>query len=95
MSGEQYENTTKTDLVSTLTKHAFLVAGAYVSVCPSRTIAANDSGHHFITSPGYPGSYGNNLSCRLTLEVPSNKSARLAFIFVDIPGTYLSVYIAI
>jgi hypothetical protein len=53
-----------------------------VSVCPTRTITPSAIGR--VHSPGFAGNYGANLNCKLTLNVPSNKSVEISFKHLDI-----------
>ena len=53
-----------------------------VSVCPTRSIIPSAIGR--VHSPGFPGNYGANLNCKLTLNVPSNKDVEISYNHVDI-----------
>ncbi|XP_046844967.1 mannan-binding lectin serine protease 1-like [Xenia sp. Carnegie-2017] len=52
------------------------------SVCPTRTITPSNFG--YISTTDYPMPYSNNLNCKLTLDVPSNKEFSMTFLNRDI-----------
>ena len=41
-----------------------------------------------MTSPGYPGRYGNNLDCRMLVTVPQGHKMRLTVNDLDLADSY-------